>query len=97
MRYFFSTGTGTPPRPDGVLIDLDLPDIHGTDVCRKLRATLPRATLLVAVTGFGHPAARQRSLEAGFDAHIVKPGDPSYLATILATAGRQGAAGTKSS
>ena len=48
--------------------------MDGYELARRLRA-LPAlaSTRLVAVTGYGQEADRQRSLEAGFDAHLVKP------------------------
>lgn len=69
-----------------VLIDIDLPDIHGNEVCRRLRSTLSTPPTLVAISGFGEAQDRQRSLEAGFDAYVVKPVDPANLAPILAEA-----------
>ena len=40
---------------------------------------------LVALTGYGQPDDRRVALEAGFDAHLVKPVDPpALLATIRA-------------
>jgi CheY-like chemotaxis protein len=38
---------------------------------------------LVAVTGYDQPAHRQRALESGFDAHLVKPIDPDELYRLL--------------
>jgi CheY-like chemotaxis protein len=38
---------------------------------------------LVAVTGWGRDADRERSREAGFDLHLVKPVDPAELARAL--------------
>ena len=40
--------------------------------------------LLVAVTGYGSPDDRERSLLAGFDVHLVKPVDPDLLVGVLA-------------
>jgi CheY-like chemotaxis protein len=40
--------------------------------------------VLIAVTGWGEPAHRQRSRKAGFDHHLVKPVDPDELTSLLA-------------
>ena len=42
--------------------------------------------VLVAMTGYGGVSDLQRSFEAGFDHHLVKPGDFGKLLQILATA-----------
>ena len=72
-------------RPDVALIDLGLPGLDGYEIARQLRASDERrAILLVAVTGYGSPEDRERSLLAGFDVHLVKPVDPDMLAGVLA-------------
>ena len=72
-------------RPDVALIDLGLPGLDGYEIARQLRAVDERrAILLVAVTGYGSPEDRERSLLAGFDVHLVKPVDPDMLAGVLA-------------
>jgi two-component system CheB/CheR fusion protein len=38
---------------------------------------------LIALTGYGQPQDRARSRESGFDAHLVKPVEPSRLAEVL--------------
>jgi PAS domain S-box-containing protein len=60
-------------RPELVLIDIGLPDVDGLEVCRQLREKLGSAVRLVALTGYGQHQDRERSLEAGFDGHLVKP------------------------
>ncbi len=61
-------------RPDVALVDIGLPGLDGYGVARSLRAregaSGPR---LIALTGYGQPDDRRRALEAGFDAHLVKP------------------------
>ena len=75
-------------RPDVVLLDIGLPGRSGHDVCRHLRAQPWGADLLiVAQTGWGQRADRERSRSAGFDRHLVKPVDPVELAA-LAEGGR---------
>jgi signal transduction histidine kinase/FixJ family two-component response regulator len=68
-----------------VLLDLDLPDMPGYDVAEQIRQ-LPggRELLIVAVSGFGHEQARQRSRESGMDHHFVKPVDITELLALIA-------------
>lgn len=40
--------------------------------------------VLVAMTGYGAASDRQRSMEAGFDHHLIKPGDFGQVLQILA-------------
>ena len=72
-------------RPDAVLLDIGLPRLNGEDACRRIRASSwGRDVLLVAVTGWGQEEDRRRTLEAGFDAHLVKPVDPVEVMKLLA-------------
>ena len=82
-------------RPDAALVDIGLPGIDGYEVARRVRAAeAGKDILLVALTGYGRPEDRDRALEAGFDAHLVKPVDPDELNDILASlAERRQAAG----
>jgi len=45
--------------------------------------------VLAAVNGYGQAADRRRTLEAGFDQHLVKPVDPQHLNDVLALATRR--------
>jgi CheY-like chemotaxis protein len=45
----------------------------------------------VAVTGYGHDEDRRRALEAGFDAHLVKPVDLDELRAVIERLAFQGA------
>ena len=69
-------------RPDVILLDLGLPGMNGFEVCRHVREHLPKC-LIIAVTGWGSEEDRKKSLEAGFDRHLVKPVDPGELRRIL--------------
>jgi CheY-like chemotaxis protein len=71
-------------RPDIALIDIGLPGIDGYEMARRVRAAPDGHRIcLVALTGYGQPADRERSAEAGFDAHLVKPIDLDDLARII--------------
>jgi len=72
-------------RPDVVLMDLGMPKLNGYDAARRIRATpWGREPFLVALTGWGTDDDRQRTRDAGFDRHLVKPVDPSALTKMLA-------------
>ena len=72
-------------RPHAILLDIGLPRLNGEDACRRIRASSwGRDMLLVAVTGWGQQEDRRRTLEAGFDAHLVKPVDPVEVMRLLA-------------
>jgi len=62
-------------RPDAMLIDLGLPGSDGYQVARRVREALGQAVRLVALTGYGQPADRERAFAAGFDAFLVKPAE----------------------
>jgi CheY-like chemotaxis protein/nitrogen-specific signal transduction histidine kinase len=70
--------------PDVALVDIGLPEMDGYELARRVRAraTGPRV-FLVAVTGYGDASYRARSLDAGFDAHVVKPLDLPALQALL--------------
>ncbi len=73
-------------RPDVVLLDLGLPKLNGYDAARRIREhPWGRDMKLVALTGWGQEEDRRRSLEAGFDGHLVKPVDYDALIRLLAT------------
>jgi signal transduction histidine kinase/CheY-like chemotaxis protein len=73
-------------QPDIALVDIGLPGIDGYEVARRLRADPATSGLrLVALTGYGLESDRRRALEAGFDAHLVKPVDLNRLMQVLET------------
>ena len=73
-------------RPGVVLLDIGLPGFDGFEVAKRIRQ-LPTLEniVLVAMTGYGQETDRQRSQEAGFDHHLVKPADFGKVQKILAT------------
>ena len=80
-------------RPDVILMDIGLPGLNGIDAARLIRAQNPDLRLLiVALTGWGQQADRQRSAAAGIDHHLVKPLDLAALRQILESWQQQGAA-----
>ena len=64
--------------PHLVVCDIGLPDIDGYELVRKLKDALAgRATRFVALTGYGRVEDRDRALDSGFDAFLVKPLQPA--------------------
>ena len=72
-------------RPEVVLLDIGLPGIDGYEVCRRLRQSGLEGALIIAMTGYGQERDRQRSKDAGFDTHTVKPVELDHLMELLAS------------
>ena len=74
-------------RPDVMLLDIGLPKMNGYEVAKRIRKEpVLEHVVLVAMTGYGQEDDRKRSLEAGFNHHLVKPGDFKDVRAILAAA-----------
>ena len=75
---------------DLVLLDLGLPDIDGSEVCRRLRAK--HAVPVIIVTARGDESERVLGLELGADDYVVKPfGMRELIARVRAVARRTAA------
>ena len=71
-------------RPDVVLLDIGMPEVSGYDVARAIRREAwGRPMRLIALTGWGQAEHRRRSLEVGFDDHLVKPVELDLLENLL--------------
>lgn len=76
--------------PQVVLCDLGLPGLDGFGVARQLRSEeFSRDTFLIAQSGYGQVEDVKKSLEAGFDLHLVKPMDFSELERLIRSAKRE--------
>jgi CheY-like chemotaxis protein len=76
-------------KPSVMFLDLGMPGLTGFDVARRVRAgSWAEVPALIAVTGWGQADDKQRSREAGFDMHLVKPIDLATLETVLTTLDR---------
>jgi signal transduction histidine kinase len=71
--------------PALVLLDIGLPGMDGYETARRLRSQAKPPLRLVALTGYGSPQDRERSMAAGFDAHLVKPVAPDVIEQVLAS------------
>ena len=76
--------------PDLAILDIGLPDMTGYDLAARLRSASPTArTVLVALSGWGQSIDRQRSAQAGFAHHLVKPADPAVVLELIQIAARE--------
>ena len=63
-----------PNNPDIILLDIQLPDINGTEICVELRKLKKfKKTPIIAVSSFAMKGDKERILEAGFDYYLSKP------------------------
>jgi len=72
-------------RPDVALLDIGLPVMDGYELANRLRAinVATRELHVVAVTAYGADAYKQRSQDAGFAEHLVKPVDLAKLERVV--------------
>jgi len=71
-------------KPDLVLLDIGLPKLNGYEAARRMRQTAwGKAMVVVALTGWGQQEDRNKSSQAGFDEHLVKPVDHDKLRALL--------------
>jgi CheY-like chemotaxis protein len=69
---------------DLVISDIGMPEMNGYELAESLRSRSDyQATPLIAVTGYTEYDDRGRSLQAGFDAHLTKPINPSQLLDLI--------------
>jgi CheY-like chemotaxis protein len=71
-------------RPQFIFLDIGLPIINGYDVASYIREQpWGRRMNLVALTGYSQEQDRIRSMDSGFDQHIVKPIDLATIRRVL--------------
>lgn len=76
-------------QPDIALLDVGLPGMNGYELASIIRKSEKSSCTLIALTGYGQPADKERSREAGFDHHLVKPVEIDHLLSICAATNRQ--------
>jgi signal transduction histidine kinase len=71
-------------RPELAVLDIGLPVMDGYELGRRLRELPALAGVrLVALTGYGQPADRERSRRAGFDEHLTKPVELAQVEVVV--------------
>jgi hypothetical protein len=71
--------------PAAVVLDVNLPDFDGYEVCRRLKADAQTRTIPVIFLSATYQSnqARERGLEAGADAFLFAPVEPAQLAMVV--------------
>ena len=72
-------------RPEVVILDIGMPGLSGHEVARRIREQVGgQSVTLIAVTGWGQKADRDRAVASGFDHHFTKPVEVGALLGLLA-------------
>ena len=70
-------------RPALVLLDVRLPDISGTEVCKDIKRRWPTTMVLQTSATFVTAADRVRGLDGGADSYLAQPVDPDELVAAV--------------
>jgi CheY-like chemotaxis protein len=67
-------------KPDFIILDIQLPDIEGTEVALRIRESeISNSIPIIAMTSYAMAGDRERLLAAGCDGYIEKPIDPERV------------------
>ena len=70
--------------PEIILIDIQLPDMDGYEICNKLSHNgLPKTTVIIAVTSYAMGGDKEKAMEAGADGYLEKPINPDTFVTQM--------------
>jgi signal transduction histidine kinase len=70
-------------KPPIVLLDVELPDITGYDVCAFIKKKWPDIMVLMTSSTFTTSLHRTRGLDSGADSYLVQPAEPLELAAAV--------------
>jgi CheY-like chemotaxis protein len=74
--------------PSVALLDIGMPGLDGFELGRRIRSHEEfRDVTLIALSGWGTEEDKRRSLEAGFNYHLIKPPDVEALKALIASLG----------
>jgi DNA-binding response OmpR family regulator len=79
-------------KPPLVVLDIEMPDLDGLEVCRRIRSVdLKRETFILVLTGRDHPEDLAAVLDAGADDYVTKPTTVEHLRARFVIADRRSA------
>jgi DNA-binding NarL/FixJ family response regulator len=92
-------------RPDAVVLDLNLPDLHGLEILKRIKGSAPRCVVII-LTNCDAPEMRKECLRHGADSFLIKESDLLKVAAAISAlcspvrgrkrgAAKNGASGTR--
>ena len=76
-----------PTPPDVILLDVEMPDMDGYEVCEKLKADEATRTIpVIFVTGHADPEQQAKGMALGAAGYISKPVEPAVVLDKVAEA-----------
>ncbi|MDP2648795.1 MAG: ATP-binding protein [Patescibacteria group bacterium] len=70
-------------QPQSIILDIGLPDTDGYTVARTLRQEKSFSPVIIALTGYGQAADKEKARAAGFNYHLTKPAGLKEIEAIL--------------
>ena len=72
--------------PNVILLDIGMPRMNGFEAAKAIRSKpWGKMVKIIAITGWGQAADKQRSVDAGIDHHLTKPVDQAKLFHLLSS------------
>ena len=71
-------------QPDVAILDIGMPGLSGHEVAQRIRThDVGHPVTLIALTGWGQKADKDRAAQSGFDFHFTKPVEPATLCELI--------------
>lgn len=71
-------------QPEVAILDIGMPGLSGHEVAKHIRAqSSDHPVTLIALTGWGQKADKERATASGFDFHFTKPVEPTVLSALI--------------
>ncbi|HLT64788.1 MAG TPA: response regulator [Flavobacterium sp.] len=70
--------------PDIILLDIQLPDMDGYDICKNIRHNgVPNSTIIIAVTSHAMGGDKEKAIQAGANGYLDKPINPDTFVSQM--------------